>query len=183
MQSQLSEPPEVTFQKLLSLRFKDLNITKVVGIAVPGRFATAELFAGLAILTLGCILTEPSSVTVLYQPLTLTTFFPHPKQLQIGIAALSAISALTYYGLARCSLPSNKFLGFAQFVLLAIAALLTTIAIISFAPVLSHRNHQNATIYIVWHPSLLAMAWPSFALGCVVYLVNVCIAAIKHFGQ
>lgn len=147
------------------------------------KFASAELFAGLTVLTLGCILVGPSSATVQYQPLTVTTFYPHPRQLQILIAAVSAISAFTYYGVARSSQALNKFLVLAQFVLLAIAALLTAISVKNFASVLSHGNYQSATIYIVWHPSLFAIALPSFALGCIVYVVNLCIAAIKHFQR
>jgi len=147
------------------------------------KFASAELVAGLAVLTLGCILVGPSSSTGQYQPLTVTTFVPHPRQLQIFIASVSAISALTYYGLARSSQALNKFLVLAQLVLLAIAALLTAISVKSFASVLSHGNYQSATIYIVSHPSLLAIALPSFALSCIVYVVNLCIAAIKYFQR
>lgn len=160
-----------------------MKITRFAGIVFARKFASAELFAGLAVLTFGCILVEPSSATVQYQPLAVTTFFPNPRQLQVFIVAVSGISALTYYGLAGCSQSFSKFLFLAQFVLLMLAALLTTIAVMSFASVVLPGSYQSTTIYIVWHPSLFAIAFPSFASGCIVYIVNICIAAIKHFGQ
>lgn len=150
---------------------------KRTSIVFGGKSASAVPFAGLALLTLGCILLGPSFGIVQYQPLTVETFFPDPSKLQISVAAVSVISALTYYRLARRSQSLNKLLVLAQFVLLAIAVLLTAMAVMNFASALSLRNNQSATMFIVWHRSLLGIAMTSFALGSMVSVVNLCIAA------
>lgn len=144
------------------------------------KVASAALFAGLTVFTIGSILVEPSAPTILYQPFNTTSFFPHPKELQAFIAAVSAISALAFFSTAKRSQSLNNLLALVQFVLFAIAALLSTIVVMNLASAFSRPRYQGTTIYIVWHPSLFGIALQSCAIGCIVLVANLCIAAIKH---
>lgn len=137
------------------------------------------LFAGLAGLIIACILLEPSAPNVLYQPLNTTIFSPHPKELQAFIAAMSAFSAFAYFVVAKRFQSLNNLLALVQFVLFAIAALLSTTVVMNLASAISRAHYPGTTIYIVWHASLFGIALQSCALGCFVFVANLYIAATK----
>lgn len=161
----------------------ELDIARYIRVAFRREFVSAELFAALAILTLGLKLVGPSYSNALYHPNTITTLFLTPRGLQVFIALVCVISALAYGGLAQWSSQSlNKFLIVVQFVLLAIGDFLIALAVVSFASALSYARHEGATVYIVWHPPILAIGATSVALGCLAFVVNLGMTAIKIFG-
>ena len=158
----------------------NLNAAKYLLTAFDGKRGSAGLFGALAIVAVAVVLAGPSYPSVLYGPTTTITFSPSPKSLQLTTALASAISALAYWAIARWSSRSlNRSLILAHFVLLAIGFYMLTTAPISFASALSFAGQKDLTIYIVWS----SRGFASVVLGCVAFVMNLSIMAIKNFRE
>ena len=155
---------------------------KAARMVVTRQFASAGLFAVLAILALTFAMTTSSYPTVLYGPTTLAASVLSPRSLLFTITSASAFSALIYWVLARsCSSSLNRFLIRVHFVLLATALLMATEAARSWASALSYASQTGSTTYVVWHFPVVQVGFVVVALGCVILLVNLGITTIKRF--
>lgn len=145
------------------------------------KFASAGLFAVLAILALCFTITAPSHAVVLYGPTTVTTLFLSPRSLLFTIALASAVSALVYSVLSPSQSSSlNRLLILVHFVLLAIALLVAAEAVRSWASALSYASQAGSTAYIIWHFPVVQVGFIVVGLGCLIFLVNLGMASIKR---
>jgi len=146
------------------------------------QFASAVFFAVLATLALCFAIAAPSYPDTLYGPITVTTLFLSPRSLLFTIALASAFSAVLYWVLSSSQSSSlNRLLVIGHFVLLAIALLVAAEAVRSWSSALSYASKAGATTYIVWHFPMVQVGFMVVGLGCVIFLVNLGMAFIRHF--
>jgi hypothetical protein len=157
---------------------------KYLRAAFDGKLGSAGLFGLLAIVAVALVLAGPSYPSVIYGPTTTITFSLSPKSMQLTTALASVISALAYCALAPWSLRSlNRSLILAHFVLLAMGFFMLTMASMSFASALSYAGQKDPTIYIVWHSRVMLIGFMSVVLGCLAFVMNLGITAIKSLRK
>lgn len=157
---------------------------KYLRAAFDGKLGSAGLFGLLAIVAVALVLAGPSYPSVIYGPTTTITFSPSPKSMQLTTALASVISALAYCALAPWSSRSlNRSLILAHFVLLATGFFMLTMASMSFASALSYAGQKDPTIYIVWHSRVIFVGFMSVVLGCLAFVINLGITAIKSLHK
>ena len=170
----------------------DLRIYRYIRNASCGRFVSAKIFAGLAILALGFALAGPSHLSVLYTPTATIVFDPSPRPLQLFTAVVSTISALAYFAVARWSSQSpNNSLSIVQFVLFATGVYLIAVAIMGFADLANLRDNLygsnagqegiRAFLGLPWPMQALVIGTLSVRSGCLIFVVNLGMMALKIF--
>ena len=158
---------------------------KYLRAAFDGKLGSAGLFGLLAIVAVALVLAGPSYPSVIYGPTTAITFSPSPKSMQLTPALASVISVLAYCALAPWSSRSlNRSLILAHFVLLVMGFFMLTMASMSFASALSYAGQKDPTIYIVWHSRVMLVdGFMSVVLGCLAFVMNLGITAIKSLRK
>jgi hypothetical protein len=169
----------------------DLKIDNYIRSLPCGRFVSAKLFAGLAILALGFAFAS-SHPSVMYTPTATIVFDPSPRQLQLFAALVSTISALAYFAVARWSSQSpNNSLSIVHFVLFAAGVYLIAVAVMGLANSAILRGslyHSNARregitafLLLPWPMRALVIGTLSVRLGCLIFVMNLGMMALKIF--
>lgn len=170
----------------------DFRIDNYIRSVPCGRFVSAKLFAGLAILALGFAFAGPSHASVLYTPTATLIFDPSPRHLQLFTALVSTISTLAYFAVARWSSQSpNNSLSIVHFVLFATGVYLIAVAVMGFADLAilggslydynARREGITAFLPLPWPMRALVIGTLSVRLGCLIFVVNLGMIALKIF--